>query len=110
MNLKFKYYKTQLSKQILQEISMTIKELKPMADRAKEAIKLINQIKELGILETEPSYLEIKKYLNEWIKSEDKNMKEYTIEFPRYKRKGYLTLPWRADKTCEFLLKKPYGV
>ena len=88
---------------------MVIKELKPMADKAKEAIKLINDIKGLGILETDPSYLEVKKYLNEWIKSEDMHIKEYTIEFPRYGRKAYLTLPWRADKTCEFLLKKPYG-
>ena len=88
---------------------MTVKELKPQKDKATESIKLIKQIRDLGILDTDPSYLQIKSYLNEWIKSEDKHLKEYVIEFPRYGRKGYLTLPWRSDQTCTFLLKKPYG-
>jgi hypothetical protein len=87
---------------------MTIKELKSKEDKLKEGIKLLKQIKDLGILDTDPSYVLIKDYISEWVKSEDKHMKEYVIEFPRYGRKGHLTLPWRADKTCEFLLKKPY--
>lgn len=82
-------------------------EVKSMSDRLKETISLLKQILGLGISETEPTYLEIKKYLNEWIKSEDKQVKEYNIEFPRYGRKGNLILPWRSDKTCEFFLKKP---
>ena len=88
---------------------MTIKELKPKIDRVKESVHLCKQILDLGFTESDPSYLEIKKYLNEWVKSEDKHIKEYTIEFPRYGRKGMLTLPWRADKTCEFFLQKPRG-
>lgn len=87
---------------------MVIKELKPQSDKVKEAVKLIKQIQDLGITDNDPSYLEIKAYLNEWIKSEEKKIKEYTIEFPRYGRKGFLTLPWRSDQTCSFLLKKPY--
>lgn len=89
---------------------MTIRELKSMSDKAKESINLAKQILDLGVLETDPSYLEIKKYLNEWIKSDDKHVKEYTIEFPRYGRKGLLTLPWRSDKPCSFSMKKPYGL
>jgi hypothetical protein len=83
--------------------------LKSMTDKAEESIKLIKQIRDLGILETEPSYLEVKKHLNEWIKSDEKRVKEYIIEFPRYGRKATLTLPWRDDQTCTFLMKRSYG-
>ena len=82
-------------------------EVKSMTDRVKESVNLSKQILGLGFSDTEPTYLEIKKYLNEWIKSEDKNVKTYDINFVRYGRKGTLTLPWRSDKSCEFFLKKP---
>jgi hypothetical protein len=82
--------------------------LKSMTDKAEESIKLIKQIRDLGILETEPSYLEVKKHLNEWIKSDEKRVKEYIIEFPRYGRKATLTLPWRDDQTCTFLMKRSF--
>jgi hypothetical protein len=88
---------------------MSIRELKSMTDKAEEAIKLIKQIRDLGILQSDPSYLEVKTHLNEWIKSDEKSIKEYTIEFPRYGRKAVLTLPWRSDQTCSFFLKKPFG-
>jgi hypothetical protein len=88
---------------------MTIHEVKPMADRAKESINLIKQIRDLGIDSTEPPYIEIKKYLNMWIKSTENKIVEYDIEFARYGRKGKLTLPWKASKSCEFFLKKPFG-
>ena len=83
--------------------------LKSMTDKTEEAIKLIKQIRDLGILDNDPSYLSVKTHLNEWIKSEDKKIKEYVIEFPRYARKATLTLPWRDDQTCSFLMKKPFG-
>ena len=88
---------------------MTVKELKSKSDKLKETIHILKQIKYLGIPETEPAYLEIKNYMSEWVKSEDRNIKEYTIEFYRFGRKGILTLPWRSDKPCEFVLKKAYG-
>ena len=75
----------------------------------KESVNLCKQILDLGISDNDPTYLEIKKYLNDWIKSEDKNVKTYDINFVRYGRKASLTLPWRDDKTCEFFLKKPKG-
>ena len=88
---------------------MTIHEVKPMSDRVKESVRLCKQILDLGISENDPSYLQVKTYLNEWIKSDEKKVKDYDISFVRYARKGILTLPWRADKTCEFFLKKPNG-
>jgi hypothetical protein len=85
---------------------MSIPDVKPMMDRAKEAVTLIKQIRDLGISETDPSYLEVKSHLNEWIKSEDRIVKNYDIYFARYARKSTLTLPWKASKTCEFSMKK----
>lgn len=79
--------------------------LKSMGDKASEAVKLIKQIQGLGIAETDPSYLIVKAHLNEWIKSQDTESKEYTIEFPRYGRKATLKLPWRANQTCTFSMK-----
>ena len=84
-------------------------EVKPIADRLKESINLIKQIRDLGIDDNEPPFLQIKKYLNEWVKSEDKHIQEYEIEFARYGRKGKLTLPWKNNRSCEFFLKKPFA-
>lgn len=80
-------------------------EVKSRAERLKETIHLVKQIRDLGIHETEPSYLEVKEKLNNWIKSEEKHVQEYVFDFVRYGRKATLTLPWRADKPCEFRMK-----
>jgi hypothetical protein len=80
-------------------------EVKSRAERLKETIHLVKQIRDLGIHETEPSYLEVKEKLNNWIKSEEKHVHEYVFDFVRYGRKATLTLPWRADKPCEFRMK-----
>ena len=84
-----------------------IHEVKSKEDRLKETIHLLKQILKLGIADTDPAYIEIKTHLNEWIKSDDKHVKEFNIEFVRHGRKATLTLPWKSDKTCEFLMKKP---
>ena len=78
-----------------------------MADRVKETIHLITQIRNLGILDTDPTYLEIKNYLNDWIKCQEKKTMYYDIEFVRYKRKGTLILPWKNTGVAEMTIKKP---
>jgi hypothetical protein len=80
---------------------------KSKEERLKETIHLLKQILDLGITQSEPAYVEIKNYLNDWIKSDDKHVKEHIIEFVRYGRKATLTLPWKSGKSCEFFLKKP---
>ena len=84
-----------------------IQEIKSKEERVKETIHLLKQILNLGIAETEPAYIEVKNYLNQWIRSDEKKVREYEIEFVRYGRKATLTLPWKGGKTCEFLMKKP---
>ena len=84
---------------------MGTNELKSRAERLKETVHLVRQIRDLGIHETEPAYIEVKDKLNDWIKSEDKHVKEFTFDFVRYGRTATLTLPWKADRTCEFRMK-----
>jgi len=81
------------------------KQVKSMNDRATESIRLCKQILDLGILNVDPSYLEIQDHMNVWIKSDEKKIYEHTIYFSNLRRKATLTLPWRADRTCEFFMK-----
>jgi hypothetical protein len=84
--------------------------LKTVQDRMTETIRLLKQVLDLGIAETDPGYQDLKNHLSEWVKSEDKHVKEHVIEFYRYGRKGNLTLPWKSGKSCEFLLKAPRNI
>ena len=79
--------------------------IKPMADKAKEAVHLLTQIKDLGISDIDVSYLEIKQYLNDWIRSEEQKVFEYEIFFVRYGRNATLTLPWKSERSAEFRMK-----
>ena len=79
--------------------------IKTIPDRLKETIHLLKEIQGVGISDTDPSYNEVKKYLDDWIRSDKKQIQEFTIDFVRFGKKGVLTLPWRADRACEFSLK-----
>jgi len=89
---------------------MSTHQIKSMSERTNESINLIKQIRDLGISVSDPSYIDVKDYLNIWIKSEEQKVLEHEIYFTRYGRRATLTLPWRADKTCEFSMRKPFGV
>jgi len=80
---------------------------KTVKDRLTETIRLLKQVLDLGIAETDPGYQDLKKQLSDWVKSEDKHVKEHIIEFYRYGRRGILTLPWKHGRAAEFLLKAP---
>lgn len=80
-------------------------EIKSKKDKITETVRLLKQILGLGILENDPSYLQVKEYCSNWINSEEKKNFEYEVEFPRYGRKAILTLPWKSERTCEFYMK-----
>ena len=84
--------------------------LKTVQDKMTETIRLLKQVLDLGIAETDPGYQDLKKHLTDWVKSEDMHVKEHIVEFYRYGRKGTLTLPWKSGKSCEFLLKAPQNI
>ena len=84
---------------------MGTQELKTPKERLKETMHLIKQIQDLGIHDSEPGFVEVREKLTQWIKSEEKHVQEYVFDFVRYGRKATLSLPWRADRTCEFRMK-----
>ena len=81
------------------------KEVKTVNDRASESVRLCKQLLGLGILNTDPAYVEIQEYMNAWIRSDEKKNYEHIIHFSNLRRNATLTLPWRSDKTSEFFMK-----
>lgn len=80
-------------------------EIKSKKDKVSETVRLLKQVLGLGIVETDPSYIQVKEYCSTWINCEEKKVFEYEIMFPRYGRKAILTLPWKSGRTCEFYMK-----
>ena len=73
---------------------------KTREERVKDAVKILTRMKEVGIANTDPGYLETKKYLDDWIKTGDGATYKYKLH--RYGRKVELILPTRAgvEPTC----------
>jgi hypothetical protein len=76
---------------------------KPKEDRVREAITILNKLKEVGIADTDPGYVAVKTHMSEWVKTGE--AAAHTIEFPRHGRRGELTLPHRADRAAGLSLK-----
>jgi hypothetical protein len=74
-----------------------------MADRVKETVTILKKLQEVGIPTTEPGYLETKALMDTWIR--EGGRQEHTVFFPRFDRRGELTLPARAGQSASLLLK-----
>ncbi len=72
-------------------------------ERVKETVTLLKKLQEVGISEHNDGYLEIKEALDEWIKTGEPA--EHLIALRTYRRKAILTLPRRADRAAELVLK-----
>jgi hypothetical protein len=79
---------------------------KPVGDRVKESVHLLNQLRELGVGEMTPSLTVLKGHLNDWIKTGDPWAG--SVEFPSYGRVAKVVLPRRSDRaaTIQFLIVK----
>jgi hypothetical protein len=78
---------------------------KPKEDRVKETVELLKKFPVLGIPLDSPEVLELRGHLNSYIK--DGTVWSGTISFHRFGRMADVTLPKRADKPIEVLLRKP---
>ncbi len=76
---------------------------KSKEDRLKETITILKKLKEVGIVETEPGYQEVKRLMSKWV--HDGESASYKVEFPRYGRRADLVLPARADRAATINLK-----
>lgn len=72
-------------------------------DRVKETVTLLKKLLEFGISDGNDGYMQIKDALDEWIKTGD--AAEHFIPLRTYRRNAVLTLPKRADRAAELVLK-----
>ena len=81
-------------------------ELKTLTERLQESIRILKKIQELGISKEDPSYKELSKEFNIWVK--DGVHWEGTINFYRYGRNAEVILPSEKKRaaTCNLLLYK----
>ena len=78
-------------------------ELKTKEERVKDTVKLLLQLKDIGIPSTDSGYLETKQHLDAWIL--DNEPRQVKIQFPRALRVGHLMLPRVAGRAPTFVLK-----
>ena len=76
---------------------------KTYAERVKESVHLLKQIKDMGIKPEHPGYSDLKNNLDEWIKNETQFSGK--IDFPLQSRRGQLMLPMKTGTTSTFNLK-----
>lgn len=78
---------------------------KPIGDRIKECTAILNDIKALGIPCGSPEVTLLRTHINAYIR--DGTTWCGTIDFSAYGRMADVTLPRRADKAVEVLLRVP---
>jgi len=67
------------------------KEIKTKEDRVKEGVHLLKQLRDNGVKEHSPGFIELKTKITEWINSD--NSWEGTIIFKEYRRIAEVELP-----------------
>lgn len=77
--------------------------VKPQKERLKESIHLLKQLKDHGINEEEPGYLEIKAKMTEWIRDGDSYSGAITLVF--FDRICSLVLPTADGRVATLHLK-----
>jgi hypothetical protein len=85
-----------------------VKEIKTKADRLKEGINLLKQLRDNGVREYSFGFIELKEKISEWVKSEESW--EGTIDFSDYGRVAIIELPKYDNKAAgiNFKVKKSF--
>jgi len=78
---------------------------KPVGDRVKECMAILNDIQSLGIPQLSPELSKLRGHMNEYIR--DGTCWSGIIDFSAYGRIAEVVLPRRADKAVEVLLRVP---
>jgi hypothetical protein len=77
--------------------------LKDKAERVRDAVEILMQLKEVGIPPFDSGYIGTKALLDAWIA--DGEPREEKIPFPKALRVGHLILPRLAGRKPSFVLK-----
>jgi hypothetical protein len=76
---------------------------KSKLERVREAVEILKQLKEVGIHDTDPGFLETKSQLDQWIV--DGEPRTTKVPFPRFGRVGHMTLPRLEGRPASYVLK-----
>lgn len=79
------------------------KEPKPQADRLREGVSLLTQLREAGIRENSVAYLQTKQAITDWVRTGEPY--EDTIDYSEYGRTCHLSLPRYTNKAADIQLK-----
>ncbi len=77
--------------------------MKSLEDRLKEGVTLLLKLREVGIVDTEPGFQELKAKISEWTKSD--HAWAGKIEFARYGRYAEVILPSKPGVVASMTLK-----
>jgi hypothetical protein len=78
-------------------------DLKTKAERVKEAVEILKQLKEIGIPSNDSGYMLTKQHIDGWIADGETRLEK--IPFIRAMRVGHLLLPARQGRAPQFVLK-----
>lgn len=78
-------------------------EVKPIGERLQESMTILNQLKDLGISDTDPGYKELSAKFNDWIRGGD--AWQGNVDFVRWNRRAKVLLPVKPGciAKCDFL-------
>ena len=76
---------------------------KTKAERVREAVEILKQLKEVGVTDSDPGYKTTKRILDEWIASGESRQEK--IPFIRAMRVGHMILPKLEGRAASFVLK-----
>jgi hypothetical protein len=76
---------------------------KPKSERVQEAVQILKKMKEIGIVVSDPGYIETKSVLDTWIADGAEQKAE--IFFRRYGRIGHMNLPAYKPAVATYMLK-----
>jgi hypothetical protein len=79
------------------------KPLKTMADRVRDSVEILQNLKNVGIGDTDLGYIDTKKILDDWIRSGE--TWQGKVDFPRHGRYLEMILPERQDRKCTTVLR-----
>lgn len=79
------------------------KQPKPQADRLREGISLLTQLREAGIRENSVAYFQTKQAITDWVRTGEPY--EDTIDYSEFGRTGHLSLPRYTNRAADIQLK-----
>ncbi len=77
--------------------------VKPVGERLKEGVALLQKMRGLGIVETEPGYVAIKERIDAWVRRDEAWSGK--ADFVRYGRRAYVNLPTKPGCEATAVLK-----